>query len=286
MKIKLAFIIICCCNLGYAQLIHLLDSVNGDPVIYSHILFYSGDQLLDGTYSDEKGVARLELSENVSHVKFSSLGYAPKKMDRLNLPDTVKLVATSEMLAMVEVIPSDLNQPYSTWGYAPLKTVSYLVLPGFQLIAPISNPEEKELPIRSFIFQVKKLKSKDTPVAKVILFENVDGMPGDQIGSEVIYEIDKDAGRKQEVFLNPLVHRLKPEGIYIGIEWIGCSSKQDGELYKCNPAVVCNRNTEVPPAVVTYFRPVFLHHQWIDIFGHPDMNLTPVYSITTLDKLK
>ena len=171
MKALLIFIIsLVFTNLAIAQVVEILNQETSETIAYANIIYLQKGQIQGGTYSNENGQATIVFTAEVDSVEISCLGFETKKITAKNLPKTIFLESSIELLDEVAVY-SNADAPLLFLGFdKELGAQSTTAFKGFQIITFIENSFQEEKRIKSFQFQIKKGRTDNDAKLKVILF--------------------------------------------------------------------------------------------------------------------
>ncbi len=270
-----------------AQNIQLLSySDKNTPVAFASLTFYNDTLLLGGTYADENGLINCILPENCSIVKISRIGFRDSIIETINLQDTIFLLEELSLLNEVVVLP-DTNRLTQFIGFKKERnSQSYIAFEGAQFITKIENAFNEERQVKSFVFYVRKSKTRKNAKAKVIFFENENGKPGKQLAIEKVISIENYSKGKIEVDFKETNLMLPKEGFYAGVEWIGCLDEQENEVKSinaedCQLALIVNDIIGQRILMQSYQRNIFLHSDFYDINKNilDDLSMIPAFGL-------
>jgi len=251
-----------------AQQSVVLDAHTAEPIVYAHVLFYKNQQLVEGSYTDERGFLYVP-SSAFDSVYFSSMGYRPLQLAANDLSDTTRLVPETTTLRPVTVYSSEAPTEYL--GVEKERPLSnHRAYEGSQEVQFIANPWAAERKIKSFQFWIKRLRTRATAHFRVVLFANEGGRPSERPFAEKLVAMDSLKGRALEIDLRKQHLWLPKEGAFVGIEWLGCAHKRpqtgaERSPDHCPMAVLTREMAGKPPAETLYFRDALQRRVWIDI---------------------
>lgn len=286
MKVYVLFCLFLIGISGKSQVTQLIDSLSGEPVPYAHIIYFDEDRQVGGTYTNSQGMAIINMPEQVTSIVISAIGFKQIIIDPSDISDKIFIEALIETLEPITITPSAYPEKYSLIKVPSDKQASMSAYSGFRLVTLLENPNDSVKRIRSFVFEIKKITTKGYPKAKVILFRNDHGIPGEPIGKERVFDLSTLKSRTIEIFMDPNTHILPNEGAFVGLEWMGCIDDPEYQD-KCNLSVRCK---EVERAD-GYVRPTFVSNvlfmpDWRDMNAgtRPEFPfLVPVFGITIFD---
>ncbi len=273
------------------QQIYIKNKVSFEPIIYAHVIFLKEGKFIGGVYSDENGVANIKNTKNADSVAISCIGYTTKKI-AINQMDSI-IFMVEKVNLLQEITVNMLNDFSAHVVFLGLQkenpNQSFRAQRGNQIVTFIENPFAKNKEVKSIIFPIKKIKTDKSARLKIIFFENQNKYPGQQMDVEIIIDLKSIKGREVVVNLDSVMLILPPQGLFVGIEWMGCieSSKQQGNIDTikgCDLAILSN----IIDTVVlnqSFIRYIFNSEQWFDInkgMSSSDSFL-PIFGLTVVE---
>lgn len=279
----LVFIIYACALRG--QVVNVFESFTKKPVAYAHIVYYASNKIAGGTYTNKEGKALINAESGVDSVLFSCLGYSSKKFAVNQLVSEIYLNRDDFILEEVVVSPyTDDDLRY--FGIVKEKGAGgFRASEGHQIVTLIPNPGGKDKSIKSFVFGLRKRQTDDFAELKIVFFQNDGGRPGEILNDQVIYNTGAKQNKKIEVPLDSLNLVLPAEGIFAGIEWMGCLDTETPNPKVCKASVVFNWYDNGGPVSPTFIRPIFKSDEWFDVNKNmiDGVIMTPVFGLKVLE---
>ncbi len=242
----------------FAQPIEILDSSNQKPIPYANIIYMNNGEISGGTYSNKNGIAHLSLNEEMDSVEISCLGYFSKKLSVENLGSKIYLEEKEEVLGEVVVLPHSDEETKYVGIQKEKNSVSLSATKGYQMVVLIDNPIQEEKQVKSFTFHLKKRRKNKSFKVKLIFFKNNDGKPSTKINKELVIGMKSLAAKENEINLDSLQLTLPKEGLFVGLEWLGCMDVPESvDIYNqpknCRLAIMCNirENSKISNPVYT-----------------------------------
>ncbi len=255
----------------FGQQIYIKDEVSSKPIMYAHVIYLQEGNIIGGVYSDENGIAYIQNPKNVDSVVISCMGYSTKKIAIHQIGSTIFMDKEVNLLQEITInMLNDFSAPTVFLGLQKENPhQSFRAQRGFQMVTLIENPYAKNKEIKSIIFPIKKSKTDKSAKLKIIFFENKNKHPGQQIDVEFVIDLKSIKGRMVVVNLDSVTLFLPPQGLFMGIEWMGCinSSKQQSNLnseQECDLAILINMKKDTVILNQVYYRDIFNSNQWWD----------------------
>ncbi len=265
-----------------AQKLTVLTKTDSISIPYAHLIFYKNGKAIGGTYSNEKGIAFLDFNDRLDSIKISNILSKPAVIDGFNLPDSVYLLESKTILDEQLVYASSSSNPRFLGYRKKRKKSSWLVSTGIEIITLIPNSFKETRELGSFIFYLKKGKPNTSPELKIVFYKNNDGFPGTRLPYEKIVKLDSiKKGKVRVDFLSS--HIIIPkEGVFAGIEWMGCIKDQNLIEHKgsseCSRGILCNKG-QLKNTSVTYIREVFQYQNWENIDERINFPIIPIFGL-------
>ncbi|HAD96789.1 MAG TPA: hypothetical protein DCG19_05240 [Cryomorphaceae bacterium] len=206
--------------------VRVLSSQSKEPVPYANITFLKNDSISGGTYTNAEGWALLDL-EGITTVKISHLNFKELSVGVRSIPDLIYLEDNPRVLEEVTLNFSAEPEVLFTGVERLRKRHTMGAHEGFEWITLINNDFGEAKRIKSFVFHTRRWSRKQSLAMKVIFYSNSNRTPGEKLPVEVIFELDRKM--KKEVIID-LQHEnlyLPEEGVFAGVEWIGCPYDKD-----------------------------------------------------------
>lgn len=212
----------------------------------------------------------------------SAIGFQTLHLLPTTIPDTLFMEQKSELLDEVEITPRN-QRPVSFLGYTRENALPSTAFEGLQMVVSISNPYPTEKIIKSFHFQFSRLLTDRDAVCKLVFFDNKQGRPADSHFQEVIIHVRDLKSRKAEIDLDSLNIMLPNEGLFVGIEWLGCIDSDDSSK-KCGLGIMGNSYPNQHLLNQSFIRNIHSHLIWIDYndvdFEERPSSSIPLFGIT------
>lgn len=219
------------CYEGFSQKKIVLDSITGKPLAFANILFDDG-----GVYSDANG--KFEIPEEVddgTKVYLSFLGYADKSLLKKNLPDTVYLLPTTELLGSVVITASKLEEIIKV-KYSRSKE-SFIVNSQVELVSFIYPKEQIDAYLHSATFYFDKnsgMRNKEYyrdkhGMVRINIYKIDQNRLVEKIYSSTVYKLNLLDKQEIEIDFSGADLKFEREGFAFGIEYMGTVNKK-GEI--------------------------------------------------------
>ncbi len=246
---------------SFGQPIQVLSKASGEEVAYAHILYLKNDSIVGGTYANSTGLAFLKISDKADKIEILHIGYKKLNTSPDKLGKVVYLEENTRQLEEV-VLPYPQNPETVVLGRQPKWPIHTLsATRGFEIVTFISNPFESTKYIKSFVFRTKQWGRKRAGEMKVVFYRNAKGRPGEKLPVEAIVKLDKHSKKKITVNLEDAHILLPAEGIFTGIEWMGCLEERPEEP---DLKQLCNHSIAYIPSKKEEAAPTFSRHRFIN----------------------
>lgn len=231
-------------KLSVSQQFILLSATDSAAVSYANITFYINDSLLNGTYSNSKGhffVSDTNTEKfSISHVSYRDtvVNFNPQKVPE-------KLFLSPQNISLKTVTISDDQTENSNTVYLGIKLPKRKILfwekndnrnSATMLIncdTSFKRPQRilrlqpghkgGEKFIKSFVFYSDVRHKGTNYIVKVLFYENKEGAPGKRLPHEIVKELTPEDEGRIDVKVSQHGVMLPPEGLFIGLEFVGCS---------------------------------------------------------------
>jgi hypothetical protein len=211
------------------QTVLLLDVSSNKPISYAHAVLNNKGQQIGGFYSDKNGQIYLHnLTENDSLI-ISCLGFHDRIITYNKFHDTIYLNPKNEILSEVSIYARKSIQSIYVGTNKSLKTQSYTSFKGSKILLFVPNSKVENKHIEKFYLEIKKLRLKGTYTVRAIFYENENGEPGKKLSYEKLIELDKSTNKKLYIDVSDGNLQLPSEGLFVGLEWLGCFGKESEE---------------------------------------------------------
>jgi hypothetical protein len=269
-------------NLLFGQKYYLLNSSDNSPIKYANVYWFHNNKLMGGTYSNNQGLFEITDSKTIDSLVISAIGFQTICLPPASIPDTLFMEEKSVLLEEVEITPENQSS-VSFLGYAKERALPSTASEGYQMVVLISNPYPTEKRIKSSHFHFSRLLTNRDAVFKVVFFNNEEGRPAVSHFREVIILISDLKSRKAEIDLDSLHIMLPKEGLFVGIEWMGCIDSTDPSE-KCRQAIMVNSYPNQHLLNQSFVRRIHSHLIWVDYndvdFAERPSSTIPAFGIT------
>jgi len=212
MKIFFTLALIISSTLVLAQKIKILDAETREPIPYAKIILNGKDYYKN---TEKDGEIVLEKDEQISSVEY--FGYENLKVEKYKSVYFLKPKFT-EITEVQIAKPKYQNnikigslKTYGSFGGGINRTSSAFL----GKVITFNNEKNETLFIKKISF--KTISYKPNTVIRIMIYENVNGLPGEILQSE---EITCKAGINKLHEFFPKQMRFPKEGIVVGFEWI------------------------------------------------------------------
>ena len=200
----------------------ILDSVSKQPIPFVKVIVEDKGK---GTYSNEKGIVKLEGLSNNEVLLINHVGYNKMSIQVRNIENQKPILLSQKTYKMDEVIitASKYNEKYV--GYAKEKSNGTwgTAIEGTELCVLVKPKKTNSAFIREIILRTKN-HSNNNPLIRVHLYKNDKGKPGEQIILKDNVRRVKD--KKLIKFDIEKQHIKLPEsGLFVSAEWVGTYDK-------------------------------------------------------------
>lgn len=211
--IYLFFIVLICINNNIAQSIKfegiIVDSENHQSVSFPVITYNKQSR-----YADEKGYFLLESICLKDTIEIHCIGYKTNKfIYRGKLSDTIFLI--KRLYTLPEIVISN-NKKEATIDCIGKNFFSIGGYKGFEMAMFIPNKEKKKFIIEEVFLKVENPQKK-TPLIRLHFYENLNGLPENELTQSNIISKTTSKGISFEV---PNIFYLPTNGCFISIEWL------------------------------------------------------------------
>ncbi len=200
--------------------VYIFDSISKKPVSFSTIHIYEDNNLKNGYYADENGLAFVNC--NIKYeIIITHIGYENFEANCLNLQDTIFL--NQKTIYIDEVIITNTKSNLIELGdYKLKKDRSLNAFKGFEITKYFKNESNDEKRIYSVILNLFK-RNKKTVILKINLYSvNADNTPGNLINDEeIIYYLKNKVDGKVEINVNNKNIILPKNGVFLSVECLG-----------------------------------------------------------------
>jgi hypothetical protein len=255
-------------------------------------VYFAGGKQIGGDYSDNEGKTYLSFSETTDSIQVSCMGFVTKTLFPTNLDSVILLSPKTNILNEILISPNEsTSSKYGFVGIEKGKSVqSYSGFDGHQMVTKIENSYGKEINIHSLNLIVYKSKTDKDSKAKIIFFVNQNGSPGAQLPNEKVITCNELKGSKIEINLSSANLTLPLEGLFVGVEWMGCVDSQEftanrSDKVRCKMAIAINELDDMKLLDNTFVRNVFYSEVWTDFNEtmRGDMSIVPVIGLTVVE---
>lgn len=229
------------CNHVFGQTFTMISSSDSTGIPYANVVFYINDTIVGGTYTNTHGEFSLSNGATtkikVSHVAYNDttlvlnskfihkviylhkINYNLKEItifDKFN-PNTSTIYKGKkiENRGIFKSLFSNKNNMI-TWR---LNCGGYLK--GIEVLRLQSGlPKEKY--IKSFVFYSEVLNKDFNYIVKPVFYENSNGIPNKKLPYEIVMELTPKHKKRIDIDVSNEGIILPPEGLFIGLEWVGC----------------------------------------------------------------
>lgn len=265
-----------------AQKIYLRSISDHSIIKYANVYWFHENKVLGGTYSNNQGLFEITESEIIDSLVISAIGFEIIYLLPETIPDTIFMEEKSELLEEVEITPKN-QRSVSFLGYAKENALPSTAHEGYQIVVLITNPFYIEKMIKSFHFQFSRLLTDRDAVCKLVFFKNHQGRPAEGHFKEVIIPIRALKSRKAEIDLDSLNIMLPTEGLFAGIEWLGCIDSEDASE-ECRLGIMGNSYPDQHLLNQSFIRNLHSHLIWVDYndvdFEERPSSRIPAFGIT------
>lgn len=211
---------------GIAQSVQILDRATEQPVVYAHLVYLSQGKQVGGLYTNAAGQATLSNMSDVDSIKISCLGYTTKVLPQQKVKDTLYLAPEAYALAEVKLYPKGEQKTTYLGTSREERSEPYTTYSGFKWLVHIANPAQENKLIRQFYFEITERQTEGDYRAKVIFYQNKNGKPGRPIKYEKTITVNDKTQREVLVDVSDAYLNLPPNGLFAGLEWVGCLSEK------------------------------------------------------------
>lgn len=207
-----------------AQEIQVLSQEDNSPIPFANIVYMIKDSIVGGTYTNENGRLYLSLTDKVSHIEISCLGYESKKIEKNKINESIYLIdSVSELSEIVLKKKKKSKKQIKKMGF-PIKYKGFSVdvAGGFQKVILIENIFKENKKIKSFLFRSVKWQNVST-VFKLLVYTNNNNKP-----DKPLIKTNKEScfilaphQERIKLDISGLNIILPKEGIFVGIEYVG-----------------------------------------------------------------
>ncbi len=198
-----------------------------EPVPYANITYLKNGSISGGTYTNSEGWALLDLEEGITDIEVSHLNFKTFQVHVADIEELIHLDDNPQVLQEVTLnFPSEPKVVFA--GVERLRKRHTMgAYQGFEWITLIHNDFVEEKRIKSFVFHTKRWSRKRSLAMKVIFYRNHNNTPGEKLPVEVIFELDRKMKKEAIIDLQSENLLLPVEGVFAGVEWIGCPYDKD-----------------------------------------------------------
>lgn len=245
-KLVVTLLIAVCCSAVSQNTFkgQVTDSASGQPVEFANVGFVG---LGFGTVTDEKGNYSFTAPDSVMTglVKVSIIGYKPKTITAKAFLHTQTIRLQQNATVLSEVLVSSKKYKIKTLGN---NTRTSAISAGFGSnnlgceMAVRLNVRQPKTQLRRFMININKNTLGKTPVFRLNVYSNANGMPGENILKQnVIIECKEMTGF---VELDLMQYNLVvDDDVFVSLEWIKDLGPAKGLYFSAKV-----------PAGTTYFR--------------------------------
>ncbi|MCC5946055.1 MAG: hypothetical protein JJT94_14090 [Bernardetiaceae bacterium] len=261
-----------------AQVVLILNSETQSPVEFADILYLNGTEVLGRTYSDAKGQADLELSDEVVYIEVSQVGYESVELDKSSIPDTIWM---SEDITVLEAITVTPKNKTVKLGYEKPKNNRHQFMwslsAGLEAITLIENPFSERKSLKSLEILLSRY-DRTAIVLKVVAYKNKKGKPADKPIKNLknnIFVLKPNKKKNITLDIEDIGIMLPKGGFFIGIEYIGVLDAETDEIITevAHDVGLRFTSTQKKTGKYSYCRFKFKTADW----SKPDFNDTPFW---------
>jgi hypothetical protein len=254
-----------------AQNIYIVDQQSKTALPYTHFIVYHNNQIIEGQYAQKDGAVRWNAMVDFDSVVVSNVGFQKVVFTKKPISDTIVLKNLMTMLPEIPLSENTNLEPGKAGKRKPKTSYFILNKPGtFQYITLIHNPFGVSKKIKSFAFFHRKSATKGQPEVRIIVFANDSGSPGKQIDLEKTIYLADYKQRKIQIDLQHYNLTLPAEGVFIGIEFLGCNEtigkKEKSKMSTCSMAFKFQSRYD-DPEIKFYCRDPNhnINRYWVDV---------------------
>src|SRR5436189_637290 len=96
-------ILLCVGYTGFSQEIHIKSNQDLKSIPYATISYMRNDSIVGGTYSDEKGIAKLDFKKSINKIVVSHLSFYSKDVNVNNIGSEIFLEEKQNELAEITI---------------------------------------------------------------------------------------------------------------------------------------------------------------------------------------
>jgi hypothetical protein len=272
---------------GFAQEVVIKSDKDSKPIPHVTIKYYNNDSIVGGVYTNEQGVALLQLDSNVNRVEISHLSYQTREL-KINQIDPL-IYLTEKTYNLAEIIISKSKAAPVWIGNKLSKKKTYISSSkGFEVATLIQNEGLKENHnIKSLKFSIKRKTEQMFAVLKINFYKNLNNSPSEIINNNQDITIVVTSKMKGDVIvdLNKYDIAVPAGGIFVGLEWLGLldGTAQFIDIDSYNDSGIAFNKVDNPSS--TFIRNQFSNIAW-DTFNSlgdspagSNSYITPAFSL-------
>lgn len=212
----------------HAQKIQIISSYNSEPIIFAKVICQDIDNYVwNGDYTNEQGFVTIQDTVPYQYLKIEVFNYKTVTIKKSEIQNVIRLEDDVEELENI-TIEANAPQSHILNKKVPEKNDIYMsASAGFQIVDLIKNHLEKEVYLKNFHFFIRKRKLKESGFIRVIVYENLNGIPGKLLYKTEAIELKYKSKNEMIVNLMDSNLSLPTHGLFIGVEYLGLSSKDD-----------------------------------------------------------
>jgi len=263
--LSIAFLVLAFAT-SIGQELRILSVSDSLPVPYASVVYYKGNEVVGGQYSNNEGQMVLDTSLLFDRIEIRHVAYHPKVIRSIFNADTTYYLKKNErILGEAMVTPRRTEKaPVKEFGFSPRWSKVYASGPaGYALLTYLKLGANRDfVQVKSMSLYVKDWGRKRGVLFKPLFYENDSGRPGRQIIVDTMYRIEADVdGRISYDF--PARTYIPGNDVFVGVEII----KYSGRKYQVdsakaqrerksshNKAIVCNSLKDKGASPKTFFK--------------------------------
>jgi hypothetical protein len=213
-----------------SQNIAVFDKNSKRSIPYATVHYMAKEKIIGGDYCDGNGYLKTNTTLNYDKIALSCMGYKSASIDKITKGlDSVFL--SNEAIELDEVVISKRStNNTSLLGYSDFRKNNYLGMgKHIEQVVYVKNPNNKAVPIVSFLFKVKKIKHKT--VIRVCFYKKAIQTfePGLRMESnDIIAELNSNTEGLVEVDVSKHALLLPIDGAFIGFDVVDVIDDKTG----------------------------------------------------------
>lgn len=250
----------------------IISDKDHDPIAFATVYLLNSKK---GCYTNELGEFKIRLDTSEDKLLASSIGYLSDTIDvsrAIQKNISIQLQPKNYELTGIEVTAKKQKAKrfdVGFWGKKYKETLDFFSAYGDEIAVHIPNNTNKTGVIETINFttvkdyQKKHLNQNVTVRLKLWTYDTLTKLPAENLlKNDVLVHIDKVKHKDYQVNVLSQNIILPPEGLFVGIEFLGVADIEPSMQFRVGPGIVGTKT----PVYTSFCYRVFGQGIWLDRF--------------------